>query len=104
MPVEEIVFDFIEECEIPLMKVDSDIDVEEDMPSAGPSRNYIFMKPWSFCLSSRCMENRVSKIHERALRLLYDDSRNLPFEELLVKGNSVSIQKSLKQNERLHWK
>ena len=50
------------------------------------------------------MENRVSKIHERALRLLYDDSRNLPFEELLVKGNSVSIQKSLKQNKRLHWK
>ena len=86
------------------MKVDSDIDVEEDMPSAGPSRNYIFMKPWSFYLSSRCMENRVSKIHERALRLLYDDSRNLPFEELLVKGNSVSIQKSLKQNKRLHWK
>ena len=50
------------------------------------------------------MENRVSKIHERALRLLYDDFRNLPFEELLVKGNSVSIQKSLKQNKRLHWK
>ena len=53
------------------------------------------------------MENRVSKIHERALRLLYDDSQNLPFEELLVKGNSVSIhqkiskfelQKSLKQD------
>ena len=50
------------------------------------------------------MENRVSKIHERALRLLYDDSQNLPFEELLVKGNSVNIQKSLKQNKRLHWK
>ena len=82
MPVEEIVFDFIGECEIPLMKVDSDIDVEEDMQSASPSRNYISMKPWSFCLISRCMENRVSKTHERALRLVYDDSRNLPFEEL----------------------
>ena len=35
------------------------------------------------------MENKVSKTHERALRLVYDDSRNLPFEELLVKGNSV---------------
>ena len=77
------------------MKVDSDIDVEEDMPSAGPSRNYILMKPWSFCLSSRDMENRVSKIHERALRLVYDDSRNLPFKELLVKGNSVSIYHKL---------
>ena len=30
MPVEETVSDFIEEYEIPLMKVDSDIDVEED--------------------------------------------------------------------------
>ena len=36
------------------------------------------------------MENRVSKIHERALRLVYDDSQN--FEELLVKDNNVSIQ------------
>ena len=95
MPVKEIVFDFIEECEISLMKVDSDIDVEEDMPSAGPSRNYILMKPWSFCLSSRDMENRVNKIHERALRLVYDDSRNLPFEELLVKGNSVNIHQKI---------
>ena len=41
------------------------------------------------------MENRVSKIRERALRLVYDDSRNLPFEELLVKGNSVSIHKKI---------
>ena len=37
------------------------------------------------------MENRVNKIHEIALRLIYDDARNLPFEELLVKGNSASI-------------
>ena len=70
MPVEEIVFDFIEECEITLIKVDSDIDVEEDMSSAGLSQNYILMKPWSFCLSSRYMKDRVSKIHERALRLV----------------------------------
>ena len=54
------------------------------------------------------MENRVHKIHERALRLVYDDSRNFPFEELLVKDNRVSIhqkisklllQKSLKQKK-----
>ena len=73
------------------MKVDSNIDVEEDMPFAGPSRNYILMKSWSFCLSSRGIENRANKIHERALRLVYDDLWNLPFEELLVKGDSVSI-------------
>ena len=37
------------------------------------------------------MENRVSKIHERASRLVYHDSQNLPLEELQVKGNSDSI-------------
>ena len=41
------------------------------------------------------MENRVSKIQERPLRLVYDDSRNLPFEELLVKGNSVSMHQKI---------
>ena len=35
------------------------------------------------------MENIVNKIHERALRLVHDDSRNLPFEELLVKGKQM---------------
>ena len=59
------------------------------------------------------MENGVNKIDERALRLVYDDSRNLPFEELLVKGKSVSIhqkisklqrQKYLKQNKGFHRK
>ena len=42
------------------MKVDSNIDVEEHMPFAGPSRNYILMKPWSFCLSSKNMEKTKS--------------------------------------------
>ena len=97
MPVEEIVFDFIEEWEIPLIKANSDVNVEEGMSFASPSRNYILMKPWSFCLSSRDMKNRVNKIHERVLRLVYDDSRNLPFGELLVKGttNSVSIHQKI---------
>ena len=31
--------------EISLMKVDSDIDVEEDLSFAGLSRNYILIKP-----------------------------------------------------------
>ena len=52
------------------MKVDSEIDVEEDMPFAGPSQ-IIFW--WN---------------HEAsALKLVPDDSRNLHFWELLVKGN-----------------
>ena len=41
------------------------------------------------------MQKRVSRVHERALRLVYDDSQNLPFEELLVKGNSVNIQQKI---------
>ena len=53
------------------------------------------------------MENRVNKVHARALRLVYDDSRNLLFEGLQVKSNRVNIhqkisklllRKSLKQN------
>ena len=79
------------------MEVDSDIDVEEDMPFAGPFRKYFLMKPWSFCLSCRNMENRDHKGHERALRLVYDESRDLHFWELLVKDNCVSIhQKNLR--------
>ena len=78
-----------------MIRADSDVDVEEGISFAGPSGNYILMKPWSFCLSSRDMESRVSKIHERALRLVYDDSRHLPFEELLVKSNSISIHQKI---------
>ena len=73
------------------MDVNSDIDVEQDMPFAGPSRKYFLMKPWSFCLSSKIMEIRDSKCHERALRQVYDVFRDLHFWELLVKGNSLSI-------------
>ena len=73
------------------MEVNSYIDVEQDMPFAGPSWNFFLMKPWSFCLSSRNMEKRANKCHERALKLVYDDSQDLHFWELLVKGNSVSI-------------
>ena len=39
---------------------------------------------------SRNAKNRVSKIHERALRLVYDDTPYLSFVELLIKNKSVS--------------
>ena len=35
-------------------------------------------------LHSRSIENRVCKTHERALRLVYDDSPYLSFAELLI--------------------
>jgi len=49
---------------------------------------------WMF--HSKTMEHRINKIHERALRLVYDQSQELTFEELLIKDSSVSIhQKNL---------
>ena len=36
-------------------------------------------------------ENGVTKMHERALKLVYDNSSYLSFDELLIKDNSVSI-------------
>ena len=43
---------------------------------------------WMFC--SRKMNRKINHIHERALRLVYDDYMT-PFEELLLKDKSVSI-------------
>ena len=43
---------------------------------------------WMF--HSRELSNRINRIHERALRLVYQDN-SLPFAELLEKDNSVTI-------------
>ena len=43
---------------------------------------------WMFC--SRKINRKINQIHERALRLVYDDYTT-PFEELLLKDRSVSI-------------
>ena len=43
---------------------------------------------WMFC--SRKMNNKINHIHERALRMVYDDYAS-PFENLLGKDGSVSI-------------
>ena len=40
---------------------------------------------------SQNTKNKVNKIHERALRLVYDDSLYLSFDELLIKDKPVSI-------------
>ena len=41
------------------------------------------------------MEHRINSIHKRALKLIYQDSHDLTFEELLAKDKSVSVQTSL---------
>ena len=43
---------------------------------------------WMFC--SRSSNNRVNHLHERALRIVYNDHSST-FEDLLVKDSSVSI-------------
>ena len=49
---------------------------------------------WMFC--SRKANNRINQIHERALRLVYNDTTS-SFEELLIKDNSVTIhQKNIR--------
>ena len=45
---------------------------------------------------SRKMEHKINSIHKRALKLLYQDSPDLTFQELLAKDKSVSVhQKNL---------
>ena len=51
----------------------------------------IFYCPLVWMFHSQNTKNRVNKIHERALRLVYDDSPYLSFDELLIKDKSVSI-------------
>ena len=44
---------------------------------------------WMF--HSRNTENRDNKIHERALKIVYDGSLYLSFDKLLIKDKSVTI-------------
>ena len=40
---------------------------------------------------SGTMNNRINKIHEKTLRLVYKDEKNLSLDDLLKKDKSVSI-------------
>ena len=40
---------------------------------------------------SRKMEYRINSIHKRALKLVYQDSPDFTFQELLAKDKSVSV-------------
>ena len=42
-------------------------------------------------LHSSTVNHSINKIHERVLKLVYSDDKNLSFEELLHKDNTVSI-------------
>ena len=45
---------------------------------------------WMFC--SRTLNHRINRLHERALRIAYDDYLS-DFEELLIKDKRVTIHK-----------
>ena len=46
--------------------------------------------PLTWKLHSRALNKKINSIHERVLRITYNDSKST-FEELLNKDNSVSI-------------
>ena len=50
-----------------------------------------FCSPLIWMFHSGNTENRVDKIYEKTLRLVYDDSPYLSFDELLIKNKSGSI-------------
>ena len=43
---------------------------------------------WMLC--SRTLNNKINKLQERALRILYDDDTST-FEQLLVRDNSITV-------------
>ena len=60
--------------------------------------NAFFKAQFNYCpiismFHSRCLNNKINRLHERCLRMIYNDKiSNL--EELLNKDNSISIHHS----------
>ena len=57
--------------------------------------NVVFLSQFSYCpliwmFHSRKLNHRINKIHERALRIVYNDHQ-CTFEELLERDNSFTI-------------
>ena len=57
--------------------------------------NAFFNSQFSYCplvwmYHSRALNNKINRLHERCLRLIYND-KQLTFEELLEKDDSVSV-------------
>ena len=45
---------------------------------------------WHGCFNNRKLNHRINKIHERALRIVYNDQQ-CTFEELLERDNAFTI-------------
>ena len=53
--------------------------------------------PLTWMFHSRTLNNKINKIHERALRLVYDDE-NLTFQELLDLDGSITIHHKISKD------
>ena len=66
-----------------------------DLPKRRVTMKLFITSQFGYCpliwmFHSRALNNKINSIHERALRITYNDSKST-FEELLNKDNSVSI-------------
>ena len=80
----------------------SRISIYMDMEKRRILMNSFFLSQYSYCpliwmFHSRTLNNRINKLHERCLRVVYRDF-NSSFEQLLSKDNSFTIHKRNIQN------
>ena len=66
-----------------------------ELPRKRILMNAFFKAQFNYChiiwmFHSRCLNNKINRLHERCLRMIYNDKMS-DFEELLSKYNSVSI-------------
>ena len=66
-----------------------------ELPKRHILMNAFFKSQFKYCpiiwmFHSRCLNNKINRLHERCLRMIYNDKIS-NFEELLNKDNSVSI-------------
>ena len=66
-----------------------------ELPKRRILMNAFFKAQFNYCpivwmFHSRSLNNKINRLHERCLRIIYNDKRS-SFEELLIKDNSVSV-------------
>ena len=66
-----------------------------DLPKRRILMNALLKSQFSYCpvtgmFYSCSLDNKINKLHERCLRIAYNDKKS-NFEELLIKDNSISI-------------
>ena len=66
-----------------------------ELPKRAILMNAFFKAPFNYChviwmFHSHSLNNKINRLHERCLRIIYNDKRST-FEELLAKDNSVSV-------------